>query len=211
MQSCHIQKISPNKSFIVALSEKSNMARERILAKFGKAAEEKDNLCRPSEEDVYLEPSQSLVDDEEGFWIESIEKAAGLTRPVLKYKAARADDDFAAPSTSSGATSAQATNGKYVPPSRRDGASRPVDEDRDDRTLRVTNLGETVKEGDLTELFSKCGRVVRCFVAKNLETKACRGFAFVSMATREAAQKAIDTLNGHGYDHLILKVEWAKP
>ena len=190
--------------------------RSQIVSKFGKAAAEKENLCRPSEEDVYLEPAQSmLVDDEETFWIESIEQAAALLRPVTKYKAVRYEDEATTTSGVSTGPAAAGTGGKYVPPSRREGASAAPrfggDEDRDDRTLRVTNLSETVKEGDITELFSKAGRVHRVFVAKNPDTKLCRGFAFVTMATKDTAKKAIELLDGHGYDHLILKVEWAKP
>ena len=37
-----------------------------------------------------------------------------------------------------------------------------------------------------------------------------QGFAFVSFHERTDAAKAIMNLNGFGYDHLILKVEWAK-
>lgn len=37
-----------------------------------------------------------------------------------------------------------------------------------------------------------------------------QGFAFVSYSRREDAAEAIKTLDGYGYDHLILKVEWAK-
>ena len=45
-----------------------------------------------------------------------------------------------------------------------------------------------------------------------LTTPLCslQGFAFVSFASREDAANAIKNLNGFGYDHLILKVEWAK-
>ena len=38
-----------------------------------------------------------------------------------------------------------------------------------------------------------------------------RGFAFVSYVRREDADLAMQKLQGHGYDHLILKIEWAKP
>ena len=37
-----------------------------------------------------------------------------------------------------------------------------------------------------------------------------QGFAFVSYDSRSNAEKAIESLNGFGYDHLILRVEWAK-
>lgn len=41
-------------------------------------------------------------------------------------------------------------------------------------------------------------------------TYTTQGFAFISYDSKENAQKSIDSLNGYGYDHLILKVEWAK-
>jgi translation initiation factor 3 subunit G len=41
-------------------------------------------------------------------------------------------------------------------------------------------------------------------------TGQSRGFAFVSYKRREDAERAIKTLNGFGYDHLILTVEWSK-
>ena len=36
-----------------------------------------------------------------------------------------------------------------------------------------------------------------------------RGFGFVTFYHREDAAKAIAKLDGHGYDHLILHLEWA--
>ena len=42
-------------------------------------------------------------------------------------------------------------------------------------------------------------------------TGQCKGFAFINYYRQEDAAKAITTLNGFGYDHLILNVEWAKP
>ena len=33
----------------------------------------------------------------------------------------------------------------------------------------------------------------------------------MSFNHRADAQRAMDRLNGYGYDHLILKIEWAKP
>jgi len=38
----------------------------------------------------------------------------------------------------------------------------------------------------------------------------CRGFAFVSFVRHDDAARAIAKLSGHGYDHLILHLEWAK-
>ena len=33
---------------------------------------------------------------------------------------------------------------------------------------------------------------------------------FIAFFFREDAQNAIDQVNGHGYDHLILQVDWAE-
>mmetsp|Transcript_27159 Transcript_27159/g.75718 ORF Transcript_27159/g.75718 Transcript_27159/m.75718 type:complete len:169 (+) Transcript_27159:72-578(+) len=78
-------------------------------------------------------------------------------------------------------------------------------------SLRVTNLSDDVREGDLQDLFSQCGRLQRVYLAKDQATMQSRGFAFITYYTREDAQKAIDKLNGHGYDNLILQVQFAKP
>merc|ERR1719183_400455 len=83
--------------------------------------------------------------------------------------------------------------------------------DRDALTLRVTNLSEDVREGDLSDLFGQFGRIVRIFLAKNPETKLSKGFAFITYQSKKDAEEAIRRLNGHGYDNLVLRVEWAKP
>jgi len=131
----------------------------------------------------------------------------------------------AAPSAPSAATS----GGKYVPPSMRGGAagSRPGMSDaqarvqggdmmpdrrrEDTAAIRVSNLSENAQETDLQELFKPFGHIARIFLAKDKMTGQCKGFAFVNYYRKEDAAKAIATLNGFGYDHLILSVEWAKP
>lgn len=117
--------------------------------------------------------------------------------------------------------------GKYVPPSAR-GAGRPgaggglaamanrlgdkpVQDNRDQNTIRVTNISEDTTEADLQELFQPFGRISRVYLAKDKETMQSRGFAFVSFVHREDAARAMDKLQGYGYDHLILKLEWARP
>ena len=119
--------------------------------------------------------------------------------------------------------------GKYVPPSARAGAKgagsgmgglaamanrlgdKPVQDNRDQNTIRVTNISEDTSEADLQELFQPFGRISRVYLAKDKETMQSRGFAFVSFVHREDAAKAMDKLQGYGYDHLILKLEWARP
>ena len=127
------------------------------------------------------------------------------------------------------------TTAKYVPPSARGGstmggkslsalaAAAPEgggpggrggpggNVDRDQNTIRVTNISEDTTEADLQELFQPFGRISRVYLAKDKETMQSRGFAFVSFVHREDAASAMSKLQGHGYDHLILKLEWARP
>jgi hypothetical protein len=55
------------------------------------------------------------------------------------------------------------------------------------------------------------GSIQRVYLAKDRETGMSRGFAFINFYERDDAQKSIDKLDGHGYDHLILSVSWAAP
>jgi translation initiation factor 3 subunit G len=112
--------------------------------------------------------------------------------------------------------------GKYVPPSARAAAGgamggssmagyKPERRTDDLNTIRVTNLSESTTESDLQELFQRYGRISRIYLAKDKETLQSRGFAFVSFVSKEDAARAMDELQGFGYDHLILKLEWARP
>jgi translation initiation factor 3 subunit G len=47
-------------------------------------------------------------------------------------------------------------------------------------------------------------------LAVDKNTGENRGFAFINFVHREEAERAIRTLNGFGYDNLILRVEWAE-
>jgi hypothetical protein len=44
------------------------------------------------------------------------------------------------------------------------------------------------------------------FSGKDPETGRGKGFAFVTFAQRKDAVKALEKLNGHGFDNLILRV-----
>lgn len=119
--------------------------------------------------------------------------------------------------------------GKYVPPSQRgkmggaggslaamatkiDASGGPAKDTRSEQnTIRVTNISEDTTEADLQELFQPFGRISRVYLAKDKETMQSRGFAFVSFVHREDAARAMEKLQGYGYDHLILKLEWARP
>jgi len=102
-----------------------------------------------------------------------------------------------------------------VPPSRRAGASAgegdSMNRRREENSVRVSNLSEDTREQDLQELFRPFGPVTRIYVAFNRETGESRGFAFVNFVNRDDGQRAIDRLDGFGYDNLILRVEWSAP
>ncbi|KAF2259864.1 eIF-3 RNA-binding subunit [Lojkania enalia] len=104
----------------------------------------------------------------------------------------------------------------YVPPHLRRGGAGAGEKmggkfERDDlATLRVTNVSEFAEEQDLREMFSKFGHVTRVFLAKDRETGKAKGFAFVSYADRSDAARACEKMDGYGFGHLILRVEFAK-
>ncbi|XP_063532188.1 eukaryotic translation initiation factor 3 subunit G [Cydia strobilella] len=107
---------------------------------------------------------------------------------------------------------------KYVAPYLREGAAGrapgrgPPDARRDDvAAIRISNLSNFAVEADLEDLVKGFGPVQKLYLAKEKSTGHCKGFAYVHFKFRADAAKAIQTLNGHGYDHLILNVEWSKP
>jgi translation initiation factor 3 subunit G len=114
-----------------------------------------------------------------------------------------------------GMSSGAGGKGSYVPPSMRgakgnegESMKRPG---RDDNSIRVTNLSEDTREQDLQELFRPFGNISRIYVAFDRETGLSRGFAFINFVNRDDAIRAINKLDGYGYDNLILRVEWATP
>jgi len=107
---------------------------------------------------------------------------------------------------------ASGSSGKYVAPKGRFGGGGDRNfREEENATLRVTNLSEDTTEHDLRELFQPFGRTTRIYLAKDRATGLSRGLAFINYASRSSAQAAMERLHGHGYDSLILHVEWAKP
>jgi translation initiation factor 3 subunit G len=209
------------------------LARAR-LPKFGEATENEVNVTLISPDFVAIEhPQDQQADDADdpalgntltNFILKQQERAferendiSGLLDSLDSSQAKNATqtntkDDQAAPA---------AASGKYVPPSARGGAgaSSGGKNDRDhENTLRVSNLTKRVTEDDLRNLFSRFGDIHRISLPRaerkddqgNI-VKEPRGFAYVAFVRRDDAEKALDRLQGHGYDHLILKLEWAKP
>lgn len=134
----------------------------------------------------------------------------------------RESADTSAPKATADEPKAAATGGdasgpqKYVPPSIKaqqdaKGGGKGGLQQQQEASLRVFNLSEVCEEDTLRNLFSRYGGLQRVFMSKDPNTYLCKGFAFVTYYDKKHAQAAIDKLNGHGLDNLIMKVEWAKP
>jgi len=216
------------------------MGQRKNMPKFGKVRqaspqEEAQHMVK-SVEDVNIEVCRKAVqlsqatDAEDKFYEEALKACESMFKEKKTWSALNsenqtakdADTAPAAPVVSAEMASLQKPGGpaKYVPPSvaraaasgkggKGDGkGGKGGDEEA---SLRITNLSEDVKEGDLQDLFSQFGRLQRVYLAKDMVTFLSKGFAFITYYTRQDAQKAIDKLNGRGYDNLIIGVMWAKP
>jgi len=115
------------------------------------------------------------------------------------------------PAPTTGVAGRVPTAGAYVPPHK---VGRPYGVESTDEenttTLRVTNLSDETTENDLSEMFRHFSPQ-RVYLVRDKENNTSRGFAFVTFSTRGIAQSAMNALNGTGWDHLILSIEWAKP
>jgi len=135
-------------------------------------------------------------------------KDSGLSVDLLSNKTTIDVDD-------SKKNDSEAKPGIFVPPALRGGNRRDETmgsaQKKDDFTIRVSNLPESMSETDMQELCNPFGKTERIFLAKDRTTGVCKGFAFVTYQTRDCAARALQFLNGYGYDHLILNVEWSKP
>ena len=77
--------------------------------------------------------------------------------------------------------------------------------------LYVGNLPFSVTEQDLEQLFSQSGQVDSANVVTDRDTGRSRGFGFVEMESQEAANAAIDALNGYELSGRALTVNEARP
>ena len=228
-----IKTITKLRVAYVTTREHVNVEVRRKWRKFGQAAldEDQSNVTIQSRDDIMLEdpnadtdlqdedPSKALAGNLNAFW------AKQQRRQLERKYDVDDDDEGKKPDGAAGGGWTQVgasggTAGKYVPPSQRAGASASMlggaglaSQQRTDdlNTIRVTNISENTTEADLQDLFQPFGRISRVYLAKDKETMISRGFAFVSFVHKEDAAKAMEKLQGFGYDHLILKLEWARP
>ena len=80
-----------------------------------------------------------------------------------------------------------------------------------DKKLYVGNLSYNTTNETLRSLFAEYGEIESVNVITDRETGRPRGFAFVEMATQQAADAAISGLNGKMVDEREIKVNKAKP
>ncbi len=76
--------------------------------------------------------------------------------------------------------------------------------------IYVGNLAFSTGSSDLERLFAEHGPVTKAQVISDRDTGQSRGFGFVEMGSSEAAQKAIDALDGADFEGRNLKVNIAK-
>ena len=77
--------------------------------------------------------------------------------------------------------------------------------------IYVGNLANTVTEQELQDLFSSFGSVASARIIKDKFTGQPRGFGFVEMEDNDAAQTAINGLNGTEMKGQRLRINEARP
>jgi len=77
--------------------------------------------------------------------------------------------------------------------------------------IYVGNLSREVTEEDLRQAFEAFGQVTSVSIIKDKFSGESRGFGFVEMQTKDAAQTAITSLNGKDLKGRTLRVNEARP
>ena len=77
--------------------------------------------------------------------------------------------------------------------------------------LFVGNISFNTTENDLQDAFSAHGTVTEANLMVDRMSGRPRGFGFVTMATEEEAQKAVQAMNGASLDGRNLTVNLARP
>src|SRR5918911_1678410 len=77
--------------------------------------------------------------------------------------------------------------------------------------LYVGNLSFNTTETDLQDLFAQAGQVNEVMLMQDKFTGKSRGFAFVTMASEQDAQNAVQQFNGKTVEGRPLTVNEARP
>lgn len=182
-------------------SQTTMVAEEIFLQLLNTKEEEKSN-------DPLLDPTKNIakcrICNGEHWSVNCPYKGTAMDTNLMEKKA-----------TAAAASVAEAPKpGKYVPPFMKDsqkGGPMGMRGRDDTAAIRISNLSESMTEVDLEELIKRIGQHTKMYLARDKNTGLCKGFAYVHFRQRKDAAAAIEILNGHGYDHLILSAEWSKP
>lgn len=96
------------------------------------------------------------------------------------------------------------------PPKRSRSRSPEEDASNPGNNLYVTGLSTRVTTADLEKFFGKEGKVLECSLVTDPRTKESRGFGFVTMETREDADRCVKYLNRSVLEGRLVTVEKAK-
>jgi translation initiation factor 3 subunit G len=105
----------------------------------------------------------------------------------------------------------QTQQNKYVPMHLRGRPDREQNKQPEEiLSVHITNLSPDVDEYAFQNMVRFYGHTSRISIPRN-DYGEIRGFAYVNYSSKEDAKAAIKGLNGRGFEHLILSVDWAKP
>ena len=77
--------------------------------------------------------------------------------------------------------------------------------------IYVGNLSYRMSDGELREVFSEFGKVSSARIINDRETGRSKGFGFVEMPDDNAANEAIEALNGKEVSGRNIRVNEARP
>jgi RNA recognition motif-containing protein len=83
----------------------------------------------------------------------------------------------------------------------------------DKKRLYVGNLAYSIDDAKLAEIFSEGGAEVTDakVITDKFNRNRSKGFGFVTMATEEMAEKAVESMNGKEFDGRVMVVNVARP
>ena len=77
--------------------------------------------------------------------------------------------------------------------------------------LFVKNISQDTRESDVRHLFSHYGRVTRVHVPTwDDAPDVGKGHAYVTFYARQEAQSALENLDGYGFHHMVIRVEFSR-
>jgi RNA recognition motif-containing protein len=92
---------------------------------------------------------------------------------------------------------------KYIPPRREESFSH-----NESTCIRVTGLSQQITQQDFTTRFMRFGKITRAFLPRDYVTGELRGYGYVTFLKRQEAQRAMEMMDGRGYDNLIMHIAW---